>query len=311
MMSSIGSTVGGVAAGMTNGSDFSRYARNKTSYLVSTIFSVLCLGVLVSFIGLVTTAACQKIYGDIYWNPPDLLMVMMDYGNGSSKSRAAVFFLSLGFALPTMFENVVGNATAGGIDLAGIFPRYINIRRGAIITFLAIWICQPWQLVNKSTTLLSVFSSFSVFLAPLMGIMVADFYLVRRTKIKLSDLYKGDGCYSYYHGINWRAIPAWVVGWSPTIGGMIFNARADPTGPRVLYKLFYVGFFYGFFSSALVFYLTSLLFPMENVGYVDDVDVFGTFTPEEARKIGCAPYQSNDSSLTGAGESKRNSDAAD
>jgi NCS1 family nucleobase:cation symporter-1 len=78
-----------------------------------------------------------------------------------------------------------------------------------------------------------------------MGIMVADFYLVRRTKIKLSDLYKADGCYSYYHGINWRAVPAWVVGWAPTIGGLILNAKADTTGPRVLYELFYVSFFYG------------------------------------------------------------------
>jgi NCS1 family nucleobase:cation symporter-1 len=100
LMSSIGSTIGSTTAGMTNGSDFSRYARNKTSYVVATIFSVLGIGSLVSFTGLVITAACQKIYGDIYWNPPDLLMVMMDNGNGSSRSRAAVFFLSLGFALP-------------------------------------------------------------------------------------------------------------------------------------------------------------------------------------------------------------------
>jgi NCS1 family nucleobase:cation symporter-1 len=78
-----------------------------------------------------------------------------------------------------------------------------------------------------------------------MGIMVADFFLVRHMKIKLSDLYKGKGCYYYTYGVNWRALPAWLVGWGPTLGGMIYNAKADPTGPRVLFKLFYVSFFYG------------------------------------------------------------------
>jgi len=102
-------------------------------------------------------------------------MVMMDSGHGSSKARAGVFFLSLGFALTAMFENICvstkvqqikftilkfskGNAVAGGIDLAGLFPRYIDIRRvnpppavtpgqianklfqGALITFVACWV---------------------------------------------------------------------------------------------------------------------------------------------------------------------------
>jgi len=74
-------------------------------------------------------------------------MVMMDSGKGSSKARVGVFFLSAGFALTAMFENICvsfgalsrrplfklifaeGNAVAGGIDLAGLFPRYIDIRR--------------------------------------------------------------------------------------------------------------------------------------------------------------------------------------
>jgi nucleobase:cation symporter-1, NCS1 family len=66
-----------------------------------------------------------------------------------------------------MFENIVGNAVAGGIDLAGTVPKYINIRRGAFITFIAAWICQPWQLANRATAFISVLSSFAVFLGKL------------------------------------------------------------------------------------------------------------------------------------------------
>jgi len=294
MMSSINSSIGSQAAGMTNGSDWSRYGKNKSGYLAGTFLCLFVTGTLVCLVGLVTTAACQKIYGQVYWNPPDLLMVMMDFGNGSAKSRAAVFFLALGFGLTSMFENIVGNATAGGIDLAGIFPLYINIRRGAFITFIAAWICQPWQLVNKSTTFLSVISSFSVFLAPLMGIMVADFYLVRRMRIKLRDLYTLHGSYYYCHGINWRAIPAWIVGWAPTVGGLILATNPTKKGPKVLYEFYYVAFFYGFFSSFVIFYALNVLFPVPGCGDTDEFDVYGTFTPAEAAKLGIVPHNVND-----------------
>ncbi|CAN9315255.1 unnamed protein product [Alternaria alternata] len=134
IMAGINQTIGGLAAGITNGSDFSRYARSRRHYIHGTIASCVITNVVVSLVGLVTTASGQKIYGEIYWNPPDLLMRMMDNGNGSSRSRAGVFFLAAGFAFTAMFENICGNAVSGGIDLAGLFPRYINIRRGAIIT---------------------------------------------------------------------------------------------------------------------------------------------------------------------------------
>jgi NCS1 family nucleobase:cation symporter-1 len=127
IMAGINQGVGSLAAGITNGSDFSRYSKGRRHYIIGTITSCLITGVLVSLIGLVTAAASQKIYGEVYWNPPDLLMRMMDSGNGSSKARAGVFFLSAGFAFTAMFENICGNAIAGGIDLAGLFPRYIGM----------------------------------------------------------------------------------------------------------------------------------------------------------------------------------------
>jgi nucleobase:cation symporter-1, NCS1 family len=99
MMSAINSAIGGQAAAMTNGSDFSRYGRSKIMYIVGTGLCLFVTGILVCLVGLTTTAACQRIYGAVYWNPPDLLMVMMDFGNGSAKARAGVFFLSFGFGL--------------------------------------------------------------------------------------------------------------------------------------------------------------------------------------------------------------------
>ncbi|KAL1894044.1 hypothetical protein Sste5346_006186 [Sporothrix stenoceras] len=287
IMSGINQMVGSMAAGITNGSDFSRYSRSWQHYVGGSTMSSLVVGSLVSFVGLVTTSAAQTIYGVVYWNPPDLLMVMMNNGRGSSKSRAGVFFLSLGFCLTSMFENVCGNAVAGGIDLAGIFPRYINIRRGAIITFLAVWVVQPWQLVNKATTFVNVLTSFSVFLAPLIGIMTADFYLLRRCMIRLSHLYRSEeSIYWFKAGFNWRAFPAWVCGFAPTVGGLAYAATGEIDGPKILYEMFYMAFLLGFFISCILFYILNTVFPPDGLGEQDDVDVYGTFTPEEAAKLG-------------------------
>ena len=126
-----------------------------------------------------------------------------------------------------------------------MFPRYINIRRGAFITFLAIWIVQPWQLINRAATFLTVVSSFSVFLAPIMGLMCADYFLLRRQRIRLSDLYEPYGSYHFWHGVNWRAIVAWLVGWAPTIGGLIATVKPLPNASRALFELYYLSFFYG------------------------------------------------------------------
>ncbi|KAI0015893.1 uracil permease [Xylariomycetidae sp. FL0641] len=301
MMAGINQVIGQKAAGMTNSSDFSRYGKSKRDYLLGTISSYWITGVLVCFAGLVTTAACQKIYGVIYWNPPDLMMVMMDNGQGSSAARAAVFFLALAFAFTSMFENVCSNAVAGGIDLAGLFPRYIDIRRGALITFFAAWIIQPWQLINEAATFVTVLSSFAVFLAPIMGIMTCDYFILRRQRIKLSHLFHPEGSdYWFRHGVNARVLFPWVAGWAPTIGGLIVSARGEEeTAPRAVCELYYIAFFLGFFISFTLFYVTNRIFPVPRLGEFDDVDNYGTFTGQEARHLGVVSHEDLEDVLAG------------
>jgi NCS1 family nucleobase:cation symporter-1 len=78
MMAGLNQAIGQKAAGMANESDFSRYANSRLAFVLGTCSVQWLVGIFVSLGGLVTTAACQVIYGKIYWNPPDLMMVMMD-----------------------------------------------------------------------------------------------------------------------------------------------------------------------------------------------------------------------------------------
>jgi NCS1 family nucleobase:cation symporter-1 len=189
-----------------------------------------------------------------------------------------------------MFENVCRDAVAGGIDLTGLFLRYLDRRRGAILTFAAVWVCQPWQLVNKAAIFVSVLSSFSVFLSPIMGVMVVDFYLLRKGRIQLSHLYSTkDTAYWYTKGVNWSDIPAWICGWAPTIGGLVAAVGGMSDLPRSLVELYYMAFLVGFFVGGTVFYLLHLLFPYPGLGKYEKVDVFEAFTSREAASLEVVP----------------------
>ena len=95
-----------------------------------------------------------------------------------------------------------------GFDLAATFPRYINIRRGAYITAIVSIACNPWKLVNTATTFLTVLSSYSVFLGPMTGLMIASYFVVNKGKIKVEDLFVGDSSSIYWYtwGVDWRAV---------------------------------------------------------------------------------------------------------
>ncbi|KAL8289206.1 hypothetical protein RB597_001011 [Gaeumannomyces tritici] len=292
IMASLNQAIGGVAAGIANESDFSRYSNSALGFVLGTVSVQWVVGIFVALGGLVTTAACQVLYGKIYWNPPDLMLVIIDNGNGSSGSRAGVFFLALAFTFAILFQNVCGNAVAGGIDLAGVFPRYVDIRRGAIITFGAAWVLQPWQLINRAATFINVLSSFSVFLAPLLGVMICDYFFVRRQRVKLSHLYRPRGSdYWFTHGFNPRVIPCWVAGWIPTIGGLVATVGGYSNAPDALFQLYYAAFFIGLSISFTLFLIVNMLFPPPGSGEFDPYDDWATFTPKEAARLGVVPNE--------------------
>jgi hypothetical protein len=139
----------------------------------------------------------------------------------TAKSRAAAFFAGFGLMICQLAINVVDNAFSAGMDLAGLFPAFINIRRGAYVGLILSAAMCPWELLNAASTFISVLSAYSVFLGPMVGIMCCEYWVLRKRRIKLSDLYhpRPDGIYYFWCGINWRSFFSWVVGWSYLLPG--------------------------------------------------------------------------------------------
>lgn len=302
-------TIGGIAVGLTNQADYSRFARRPGDQIFGQWFSITTFGTLLPLFGCLTSSASIQLYGEAYWNPPTLLLRWLE-DNYHSRTRAAVFFAGVGLVVCQLAINTIDNAFSAGMDLAGLVPRYLNIRRGAYIALVVTIAMCPWELLASAGTFISVMGAYSVFLGPMCGIQICDFFLIRSQKLKLSDLYTPNrtGIYYYFHGVNPRAFVAWVVGWAPQLPGFIANVNTSVHIPDASTKMFYLAFPVGFAISFVVYYLLCRIFPVAGLGETDDVDYFRTFTREEGAKLGVAVCEETTSEKLSLEQSVKNND---
>ncbi|KAA8917557.1 hypothetical protein TRICI_000250 [Trichomonascus ciferrii] len=288
----ITSWYGSQSAGITNQSDFTRFSKRKYAAVPGTIFALMVNGTIVPLFGVLAASATLGKYGTQYWNPIDITMLWLetDY---TPKARAGAFFAALSFLGSQLSLNVIGNGFAGGMDMAGLFPRYINIRRGALATALLSWVVQPWTFYNTSSTFLAVMGSFSVFMAPMIGVIISDFFFVRKRRLVLSHLYTSDpdGTYYYWRGFNFRGILTWVVVFTPALPGLITSANPNIPVNDGIYKYYQGNLIFGFFEALVLYKVICLIWPVKNAGEQDPIDYFGTFTTQEAEKMGIVPYE--------------------
>ncbi|EHA53309.1 thiamine transporter [Pyricularia oryzae 70-15] len=293
----ITSGIGAISAGILNQADFTRFAKRQGDQVPGLAFATFVPGTMVPLMGILTASASLVVWDGQppFWNPLYIVIQWMvdDYTAGR---RAAAFFCSLGLVCSQLAENIMGNGYAAGMDLAGLFPRYINIRRGCMICAALSWVVQPWLFYNTSSVFVATMASFSVFLAPLTGIMVTDYFLLRKQKIELSQLYTldKDGSYFFTHGFNLRAILVWILCFVPAVPGMVGRLNPNISVPDGLVKYNTGNYFFGFFSASLIYYVVVRIFPPKNLGCADPVDMYGTFTEEEARRKTIAPFEPAD-----------------
>ncbi|KIW71751.1 hypothetical protein PV04_03885 [Phialophora macrospora] len=288
----ITTVIGGIAVGLTNQADYSRFARQPGDQIFGQWFSILTLGTILPLFGCLTSSASVQLYGEAYWNPPDLFLHWLD-ADYNAKSRAAAFFGGCGLVVCQLAINTIDNAFSAGMDLAGLLPKYFNIRRGAYLALvISIAMC-PWELLASAGTFISVMGAYSVFLGPMCGIQICDYFIIRSRKMKLSDLYSPSpaGIYYYFRGVNPRAFAAWVCGWAPQLPGFVGNVNKSVTLPKACTEMFYLAFPLGLAISFTIYLGLNKVFPPKGLGEYDDVDYYGTFTSDEAKKLSVSPLE--------------------
>lgn len=243
IMQGITTVIGGIAVGLTNQPDYSRFARKPGDQIFGQWFSILTLGTIMPLFGCLASSASQALYGEALWNPPDILLKWLsdDY---NAKSRAAAFFAGVGLTVCQLAINTIDNAFSAGMDLAGLFPKYINIRRGSYIALVISIVMCPWELLASAGTFISVMSAYSVFLGPMCGIQICDYWLIRSRRLKLSDLYtpRPDGVFYFWNGVNWRSFLAWVLGFTTQLPGFVATVNPKTVVPMPLMRMYYLAY---------------------------------------------------------------------
>ncbi|KAK7447423.1 hypothetical protein VKT23_014133 [Stygiomarasmius scandens] len=298
MMFGITSILGAWGGGTLGQSDWTRYANRPYAPTLSQIIAAPVTIIVTGVIGIIVTSCADQIIGEVVWQPFVLLGKIQDFYDGSPRARAGVFFAGLGCVCAQLGISIVLNSVSAGMDMAGLQPKYLNIRRGAYILAAAGILSNPWQYLSNASTFLTVLSGFGIFLAPFTGIMLADYLLVRRCIISLPDLYVGNSSsiYWYSHGFHWRALVAWAIGVFPTMPGFIMSIR-NPETYNSWVRTFNIAFFVGLSVSLATFWLICKVSPPPGVG-------LGSGHHDENMKFG--EKESIGDSDTGSVEEKHN-----
>ncbi|UFJ42308.1 NCS1 family nucleobase:cation symporter-1 [Brevibacillus humidisoli] len=184
--------------------DFCRYARSHKAQIVGQSIALPAAMGFFSFVGVATASATLVIYGEAIWDPAVLL---------AKFSPFVIFLGTLGIILATLTTNVAANVVAPARTVENIMPRRITYGMGAIITGLVALVMQPWYLLeNFGNYIFGWLGTYGALLGPIEGIAIADYWLVRKRRIHLTELYKPDGRYSYSGGFNQKAIAALLIG---------------------------------------------------------------------------------------------------
>ena len=231
--------------------DFSRYARSQRDQIAGQAIGLPLTMALYSFIGVAVTSATTLIYGKTIWDPVDVLTRF--------KNPAILIVAMLALCLATLATNIAANVVGPANDFASFAPRHISFRVGGLITGLIGVLIMPWKLVADPTGFIFTWLvGYSALLGPIAGVMIADYFVVRRMHLNVLSLYHTEGEYRFHHGYSYAGLGALLLGALPNLPGFLVtvNGLSKDRVPAFLVDLYSYSWFIGFavaFASYLVF----------------------------------------------------------
>lgn len=230
--------------------DFTRYAKSQKAQISGQAIGLPPSMTLFAFIGVVVTSATPIVYGSTIWDPVQLA--------GKFENKLMVSFAMLAVIISTLATNIAANIVSPANDFANLAPKKINFKTGGYITGIIGILIFPWKLVAEpSGYIFTWLVGYSSLLGPVGGIMIADYYFIRKQQLVLDELYRSSGRYSFSKGFNTNAIIALLTGILPNIPGFLVTIKviAADTVPYWISNLYNYAWFVGFFLSGFVYWL--------------------------------------------------------
>jgi len=231
--------------------DFTRYARSQRSQMLGQALGLPTTMLAFSFIGVAVTSATVVIHGHAIWNPVDLVSMI--------GSPVVIIFAMLVIMVAQITTNMAANVVAPATGFSNLHPKRISFLTGSLITAVIGILMMPWKLLESAGAyIFRWLIGYSSLMGALGGILICDYWLIRRQRLSLKGLFEVNGDYGYSNGVNWRALMALVVAILPVMPGAARAAFTDPAviaqSPTVFDTIYTYAWFVTFGISFVVYW---------------------------------------------------------
>lgn len=230
--------------------DFSRFAKTQRAQIVGQALGLPPTMVLFSFIGIVVTSATVVVFGEAIWDPVQLL--------AKFDSPILCVLALLALMVATLSTNLAANVVSPANDFSNLAPSRISFRTGALITSILGILMMPWKLLSlPGGYIFTWLIGYGALLGPIAGIMIADYYVLRKKRLDVAGLYDAHGPYRFTYGFNLPALAALALAVAPNLPGFLATIGVIPASsiPALFHTLYHQAWFIGF---ALAFTLHLL-----------------------------------------------------
>jgi NCS1 family nucleobase:cation symporter-1 len=225
--------------------DFTRYAKSQKDQIWGQAIGLPIPMALFAFISVAVTSATVTIYGEAIWDPVQLAGKMGGVG---------VIIALAALIIATLTTNLAANVVAPAYGFSNLAPSKISFRMGGYITAAIGILIFPWKLVEDAGAYIFTWLvGYSALLGPIAGLLVADYFILRKTNLKLEELFKHDGIYGASNGWNKAGLTALVLGILPSLPGFLHVAGFVETVPHFFDAIYGYAWFVGFGVAALVY----------------------------------------------------------
>ena len=206
--------VGYFAAVVINFGDFARFVKNEEEMKKGNLYGLVGNVIFFSFITLMITGGTIALFGEYVAQPTDMV------------AKVDNIFLTVvaafAFFAATVGINMVANFIPPAYDLANLYPSKINFRTGGLITAaFGFVIGGMWVAVITKMGIFPFVNTLGAILAPVFGIMITDYYIIKKQKIDVNALFNdGKGKYWYNDGFNLKGMVAWILSGYIAIGSV-------------------------------------------------------------------------------------------
>lgn len=224
--------------------DFTRYAANQKAQVWGQALALPTTMTIFSAMGILITSASAIVFGKTHWNP---VALVREFDNLAVVTVAMVTVL-----VATVTVNIAANVVSPANDFANMWPKRIDFKTGGLITGILGIAIMPWRLLaDAQAYIFDWLLLYSGGLGSIAGVMIVDYWLLRRRELHVPDLYAERGQYTYWRGWNPAALLATGAGCFAAWGGKLISAMA----PIVPY-----GWFVGFAVAGILYGVVSVGF---------------------------------------------------